>query len=108
MTVFDIEKVMWHWLPPGFRNPDLIAMNELAMNLAAERINDGYLKILIVAQTIVSKFQSEDSTMGNRLGIRIEVDADPISHRDAIFHVKEEFLHEVILGSCCLPAKSCS
>jgi hypothetical protein len=36
---------------------DLIPMNELAMNLATERIDDGYLKVLIVAQTIVANLR---------------------------------------------------
>jgi hypothetical protein len=68
-------------------------MNELAMNLATERIDDGYLKVLIVAQTVVAKFQSEDFAMRNRVGIALELNPDPVSHRDAIFHIEKEFLH---------------
>jgi hypothetical protein len=68
-------------------------MNELAMNLATERIDDTNLKLLIVAQTIVAKFQSEDSAMGNRFGIGLELNPDPIPHRDAIFHIEKELLH---------------
>jgi hypothetical protein len=34
-------------------------MNELSMNLTSERVDDGYLKVLIVAQAVVSKVPSQ-------------------------------------------------
>ena len=37
----------------------LLAVNELTMNLTSERVDDGYLKVLIVAQAVVSKMLSK-------------------------------------------------
>ena len=85
-------------------------MNELAMNLTTERIDDANLKVLVVQQTIVAKFQSEDSAMGDRFGIGFELNPDPVSHRDAIVHIEKELLHRFRLSfqMCGCPANSCS
>jgi hypothetical protein len=71
----------------------LSPMNVLAMNLTSERVDDRYLKILIVGKTIFVKVLCEDSAMCNRVGIGLELQSNPISHGNAIFHIKEELLH---------------
>jgi hypothetical protein len=37
--------------------------------------------------------------VGNRFGVGIEINPDPVSHRDAIFHVEKEFLHHRTSGN---------
>jgi hypothetical protein len=83
--------------PPAFakRDPNkpLSPMNELLMNLTAKRVNDGYLKILIVSQAISVKMLSQNPAMSDRVGVVLEFQSDSISQRDAVFHIKEKFLH---------------
>ncbi|MEI9924336.1 MAG: hypothetical protein WDN50_13135 [Bradyrhizobium sp.] len=68
-------------------------MNELAMNLTAERVDDGYLKVLIISQAISVKVLCEDPAMCDRIGIALEFQPDSVAQRDAVFHIKEKFLH---------------
>jgi hypothetical protein len=68
-------------------------MHEFAMNLAAERVDDGYLQILVVGKAFIEKMLRERFAMGNRVGIGFEIQSDPVSHRDAVFHIEEKFLH---------------
>jgi hypothetical protein len=78
------------WFDRGAR---LSPMNELAMNLATGRVDNRYLKVLIVGKAIFVKALCEGSAMCNRVGIRLEFDSDPISERNAVYHVKEKSLH---------------
>jgi hypothetical protein len=59
-------------------------MNEFAMNLATGRVDYGYLKVLIVRTAIFVKTLCKESTMCNRVGVRLEFDSDPISERNAV------------------------
>jgi hypothetical protein len=68
-------------------------MNELAMNLATGRVDNRYLKALVVGKAIFVKALCEGSAMCNRVRIRPEFGSDPISERNAVYHVKEKFLH---------------
>jgi hypothetical protein len=68
-------------------------MNEFAVDLASERVDDRYLKILIVSKAFIEKMSGEYSAMRNRVGIGSELQSNLIPHRDAVFHVKEKFLH---------------
>jgi hypothetical protein len=68
-------------------------VNELAMDFPSERVDDGYLKVLIVAQAAVTEMLCKLFTVRDSLKIAIEVDPDPISKRDAIFHIEKELLH---------------
>jgi hypothetical protein len=63
------------------------------MDLTSELVDDRYLKVFIVAQAVVAEVLSELSTVLDGLQVAFEVDPDPVSHRDAIFHVEKEFLH---------------
>jgi hypothetical protein len=63
------------------------------MNLTSERVDDGYLKILVVCKAFIEKMLCEGFAMRNRVGVGFELQSNPISHRDAVFHIKEKFLH---------------
>jgi hypothetical protein len=68
-------------------------MDELAMNLTPNRVDDGYLKVLIVAKATVAKMLRERAAMGNRVGIRHKFDPRSISKGNAVFHIEKKFLH---------------
>jgi hypothetical protein len=68
-------------------------MNEFAMNFTSERVDNGYLKIRVVGKAFIEKMLCEGFAMGNRVGIGFKLQSNPISHRDAVFHIKEKFLH---------------
>jgi hypothetical protein len=70
-------------------------MNELAMDFPSERVDNGYLEILIVAQAVVAEMLRKLLAVRDSLKIALEVDPDPISKRDAIFHIEKELLHVV-------------
>ena len=50
-------------------------MNELAMNLAAERVHDGYFEVFIVAQAAVADVLCKLLAVQDRFGIALELDA---------------------------------
>jgi hypothetical protein len=68
-------------------------MNELTMDFPSERVDNGYLKVLIVAQAVVAEMLSKLSAVRDSLKIAFEVQPDPISERDAILHIEKELLH---------------
>jgi hypothetical protein len=68
-------------------------VNELAMDFASNRVDDGYLKVLIVAQAVVAEMLRKVFAARDSFKIAVEVDPDPISKRDAIYHIKKELLH---------------
>jgi hypothetical protein len=68
-------------------------MNELAVNLAAERVDHGNLQFLVVSQTTVAHVLCKFLAVPNRFGVARELNADAVPHRDAVFHIEEKFLH---------------
>jgi hypothetical protein len=68
-------------------------MNELAMNLPAERVDHGYLEILVVGKAFIGKMPCESFAMRDGIGAGFELQSNPIPHGDAVFHIEEEFLH---------------
>jgi hypothetical protein len=68
-------------------------MNEFAVNLASERVDDGYFKILVVGKAFIEKMLRDCFAMRDRVGIGFELQSNPIPHGDTVFHVKEKFLH---------------
>jgi hypothetical protein len=68
-------------------------VNELAMDFPSSRVDDGYLKVLIVAQAFVTEMLRKLFAVRDSFKIAVEVDPDPISKRDAIYHIKKERLH---------------
>jgi hypothetical protein len=70
-------------------------MNELSMNLSPKRVDYRYLEALIVGEALVTKVLRKLSTVLDSLQVAFKVDPDPVSHRDAIFHIEKELLHRV-------------
>jgi hypothetical protein len=79
-------------LPPLFR----LAVNKLAMNLPPVFVDNQYLEVLVVPQAVVAEVLRDLLAVTDRFGIGVELDADAVSHRDAVFHVEKEFSH----GQC--------
>jgi hypothetical protein len=71
----------------------LSPMNEFAVNLAPEFVDDGYLEILVVGKAFIEKMLCDCCAMCNRVGIGFELQSNPIPHGNAVFHVKEKCLH---------------
>jgi hypothetical protein len=71
-------------------------MNELAMDLSPATVNDRYFKVLIIQQAAIAEVLCKLFAVLDSLLVILKIDADPISHRDAIFHIEKECLH-------CLP-----
>jgi hypothetical protein len=63
------------------------------MNLATGRVDDRYLQILVVAQAVVAEVLSKLFAMIDRVGVGLEIGSDPVTERNAIFHIEKEFLH---------------
>jgi hypothetical protein len=70
-------------------------MNELAMNLASQRVDHRYFQILIVAQAFITEVLREYLAMRNRVGIRLELKSNSIPQWNAVFHIEEKFLHGI-------------
>ena len=68
-------------------------MDEFAVNLPPDRVYDGYLKVLIVAQAIVAETLRKLFAMDNCLRVRFKFNADAIPHGNTIFHIEKECLH---------------
>jgi hypothetical protein len=71
-------------------------VDELAVNLASEVVDDRYLEVLIVVQAAVAKVPGKLLAVRDGFQVSFELDPDPVSHRDAVFHVEKEFSH----GQC--------
>jgi hypothetical protein len=68
-------------------------VDELAVNLASEVVDDRYLEVLIVVQAAVAKVPGKLLAVRDGFQVSFEVDPDPVPHRDAVFHIEKEFLH---------------
>lgn len=64
-------------------------MNELAMDLSPAAVNDRYLEVLIVQQAAIAEVLGKLFTVLDSLQVVFKIDADPVSHRDAIFHIEK-------------------
>jgi hypothetical protein len=71
----------------------LPSVNELAVNFATGRVDYRYLKVLIVGKALFVKALCEVSAMRNRIGVGLEIQSNPISEWNAVYHVKEKRLH---------------
>jgi hypothetical protein len=68
------------------------------MNFASKRVYDGYLKLLIVSEAAVTNVLGQLFAMDDCFDVSLELKADTISHRNAVFHVKEKGLHGYFTG----------
>jgi hypothetical protein len=71
----------------------LPSVNEFPVNFATGRVDYRYLKVLIVGKALLVKALCEVSAMRNRIGVGLEIQSNPISERNAVYHVKEKRLH---------------
>jgi hypothetical protein len=71
----------------------LLPVNELAVNLPSKRVDHAYLKVLIVGEATVAPVLGKLFAVDDRLSVGAELNADAISHRNAVFHIKEKSLH---------------
>jgi predicted anti-sigma-YlaC factor YlaD len=70
-----------------------IPVNELAMNFASQRVDDGYLKVLVVAEAVVAKVLRKHPGVRDCFNVAVELNSNPVSHWNAIFHIEEKRLH---------------
>ena len=63
------------------------------MNLSSGFVDDRYLEVLIIPQTVVAEVLRNPPAVADRLGIRVELDADTVPHRNAVSHVEKKLLH---------------
>jgi len=103
-------------LPEALRSPFVllfyrvarrIAMNELAMNFASQRVDHGDLKVMVVAEAVVAKVLRKHSAVRDRFEVAVELNSNPVAERNAISHVEEKCLHCHHLARFCRsPASS--
>jgi hypothetical protein len=77
-----------------------LPVNELAMNFASQRINDGYLKVLVVAEALIAEVLGKRSAVLDRFNVAVELNTNSVSQRNTIFHVEEKCLHCHDLAWC--------
>jgi hypothetical protein len=65
------------------------------MNLTSKLVDDAYLKVFVVAQAVVAEVLSKLFAVLDGFQVAFEVDPDPVSRRDTIFHIEKELLHAV-------------
>jgi hypothetical protein len=75
-------------------------VNELAVNLPSKRVDHAYLKVLIVGEATVAPVLGKLFAVDDRLSVGAELNADAISHRNAVFHIKEKSLQGIIPWLC--------
>jgi hypothetical protein len=63
------------------------------MDLAPERIDHGYLKFAIVSQAFVAEVLGKFFAVSDRFRICLELNADSVPHRNAVFHIEEKLLY---------------
>jgi hypothetical protein len=71
-----------------------LAVNKLAINLSADLVDNQYFKVLIVPQAFIAEVLRDLLAMLDRFSIRVELNADAISIRNAVFHIEKELLHD--------------
>ena len=69
-------------------------MNKLAMNLSPAFVDNQYFEVLVVPQAVVAEVLRDLLAMLDRFSIRVELNADAISIRNAVFHIEKELLHD--------------
>jgi hypothetical protein len=68
-------------------------VNKLAMDLSSPVVDNQYFKVLIVPQAVIPEVLRDLFAMFDRFSIRIELKADAVSHRDAVFHIEKKLSH---------------
>src|ERR1039457_6695595 len=68
-------------------------VNELPMNFAPQRVDHGYLKVLVVTEALVAEVLGHHPAVLDRLNAAVEFNSSPVSQRNAIYHIEEKCLH---------------
>jgi hypothetical protein len=70
-----------------------LAVNILAINFSSAFVDNQYFEVLIVPQAVIAKILRHRFAVIDRIGIGVELNADAVSHRDAVSHIEKEFSH---------------
>jgi hypothetical protein len=68
-------------------------VNKFAVNLSSDFVHNQYFKVLIVPQAVIAEVLRHFFTVLDCLRICLELNADAIPIRDAVFHIEKEPLH---------------
>lgn len=68
-------------------------VNKLAIDLSSPVVDNQYFKVLIVPKAFIAEVLRDLFAMFDRFSIRIELKADAVSHRDAVFHIEKKLSH---------------
>jgi hypothetical protein len=71
-----------------------LAVNKLAINLSSKFVYNEDFKVRIVPQAVIAEVKRHRFAVLDRISICVELYADAISHRDAVFHIEKKLLHE--------------
>ncbi|MBX9646627.1 MAG: hypothetical protein K2X57_06180 [Xanthobacteraceae bacterium] len=64
-------------------------MYELAINFSSEFVDNQYFKVLVVPQAVVAEVPRHLLAVFDRIGIRVELNANAVPVRDAVFHIEK-------------------
>jgi hypothetical protein len=78
---------------PGSSSAAGLPVNELSMNFPTQSVDHGDLKVLVVAEALVAEVLRKHLAVLDRFNVGIELNSNPISQRNAIFHIEEKCLH---------------
>ena len=59
------------------------------MNFPPQRVDHGYLKVLVVTQALVAEMQGKHSAVLDCFNVGVELDSNAVSQRNAIFHIEK-------------------
>jgi hypothetical protein len=68
-------------------------MDVFTMYLATDRVDDGYLKVLVIEQAALAETLCKLFAVIDGCVVGFEIDSDSVAERNAIFHIEKEFLH---------------
>jgi len=71
-----------------------LAVNKLSINLSSEFVYNEDFKVLIVPQTVIAEVKRDRFAVLDRISISVELYADAVSHRNAVFHIEKKLLHD--------------
>jgi hypothetical protein len=69
------------------------AVNKLAMDLSSAVVDNQYFKVLIVPKAFVAEVLRDLFAILDCFSIRVELKADAVPHRDAVFHIEKKLSH---------------
>jgi hypothetical protein len=70
-----------------------LAVNKLAMDLSSAVVDNQYFEVLVIPKAFVAEVLRDLFAMFDCFSIRVELKADAVSHRDAVFHIEKKLSH---------------